>query len=188
MICSMPSLTSIYVLDGNAARQLLDVQRDTLLFIDTYATNTSAIFDFLNDNKSQLEKTHQTYIFFSSGHSPFFDSQDMMLRTGSTITISFSGPTSGNLILRLRHRSGPVDTALVVTTESSTFELPIPPSDTTHNITLHANPGSSGHLSFEPGTRNNLVIEISSNAAYAQYRLRDIQLLDEEERPYNPGS
>jgi hypothetical protein len=97
---------------------------------------------------------------------------------GNTIAVSFVGPSSGNLILRLKHCATGPDATLTVL--GTSFTLAIPESLTIDNISLHPISDSSSLLSFVPDTRNNLILR-----APLIYALRDIQLLDEGGSPYS---
>jgi hypothetical protein len=181
----MPHLTSIYT-DSNY-KYLGDIQRDTPLFIDKPGADVTA---FLEHNQSRFAETCCTFTYINNGSIPDTTVPAQLgLNSSATIAISFFGPTSGSLTLRLRHITDDPDATLVIDdlTGSHAFEFPVPSTLTVDDITLHPNPTPSSRITFERGTRNNLIIHVSS-VRYISYWLRDIQLLDEEGRPYNPSS
>jgi hypothetical protein len=111
----------------------------------------------------------------------------VVLGGGAVIVISFYGPVIGKLILRLRHRcyGNNPNTTLHISVKETTFQLehPIPNSLTTENIDLH--PSCSNDLSFEPNTRNDLIIRCAVGRTHdISYEIHDIQLLDEIGNPY----
>ena len=156
MIRDMPWVTTIYVQD---AKRLPDIQRDTPLCINDLYTQDIDFQTFLNDDP-RLASSQDTFIFF------YFT---------PTIAVSFVGPESGNLILKLSHSSAD---GAYLTVKGTSFQLAIPHSFTVDYITLYAHPSEPGHLSFERGTRNNLIIQVTRNNPY-DYDIHDIQLLDE---------
>jgi len=101
--------------------------------------------------------------------------------TVGAIAVSFVGPTSGNLMLRLRHRSRIDSTDLTVT--GTPFQLSLSSSLTVDDITLHASPSESDKPSFEPGVRSNLIINTTGS-----YSVYDIQLLDQKGYRYDAAS
>jgi hypothetical protein len=100
------------------------------------------------------------------------------------IAVSFVGPSSGSLILRLKHRIDEHNTTLVLTVlgHGTSFTLAIPKSLTFDDINLHPIGSLSSQLSFIPNTRNNLILH--SSPLQFSYRLNDLQLLDEGGSPY----
>ena len=155
-IRDLPWVTSIYVPN----RELLPtIDRTTPLFIDDY--DGQDINTFL-DNDSQLAHSQGTFIFIIPG----------------TIAVSFVGPTSGNLILRLTHRS---TTTLTVT--GASVQLSLSSLLTVDDITLHASPSESDKPSFEPGIRNNLIIQV-----VGWYSAHDIRLLDQSGNCHDAAS
>jgi hypothetical protein len=149
-IRDLPWVTSIRVPD----RQLLPaIARTTPLFI--YDENGPGIKPFL-ENDPQLAHSQATFFFV----------------TEDTIAVSFVGPTSGNLILRLTHRSIEGSTNLTVT--GTSFQLSLSSSLTVDHITLHAAPLDSDKPSFEPGIRNIMIIEVMG-----WYSVYDMRLLDQ---------
>jgi hypothetical protein len=173
-IRDLPSLNSVCVRDDDT--RLRDIQRDSPLFVTNNHTHIST---FLDNNQSRLAVTDRTFIFISNGGSLSHFSPTEIGLYRPTLAISFFGPSSGSLTLRLRHRSSHPDATLSVT-GFPTFKLPIPSSLTTHDITLHPHP--SKRLYFSPDSRNNLIIGVEDGS----YWLQDIQLLGETGHPYNP--
>ena len=161
-IRDMPWVTTIYVPDPE---RLPDIQRDTPLFINKLGGQEIGPFLY---NDSHLARSQGTFIFFC--FTP-------------TIAVSFVGPTSSNLILRLRHRATHPDTTLTV--EGTSFQLTIPSLLTSDDVTLHHSPSKPGQLFFNPGIRNNLIIQVVTTGTYV---FHDIQLLDEVGNRYDPAS
>jgi hypothetical protein len=160
MICDMPSsVISICVLDR---QRLPPIQRDTPLFIHDLDSHSLETF-LINDQS--LGRTCDTFVF-------------MQYINRWMIAVSFVGPSTGNLILRLNHRAHGPDTMLTVLRTS--FTLTIPESLTIDYINLHPIGSSSSQLSFIPNTRINLILRISRSL----YTLKDLQLLDEDGNPY----
>jgi hypothetical protein len=167
-IRDLPWVTSIRVPN----RELLPaIDRTTPLFIyDDYGPD---IEPFL-ENDPQLAHSHDTFTFLSKPLSS----------NRVSIAVSFVGPTSGNLILRLKHHSASSNATLEV--EGTSFQLSLSSSFNVDEITLHASPSQSDMPSFEPGIRNNLIIHlVFPTPSYAIY---GIQLLDYAKNPYNPAS
>ena len=153
-------VTSIWVL----GRDLLPaIDRSIPLFIDD--VRDPDIKTFL-ENDSQLAHSQGTFVFI----------------TRDAIAVSFVGPTSGHLVLRLKHRSIRESTSLKIT--GTSLQLSISSSLTIDDITLHATPSESDKPSFEPGIRNNLIIQVMRQS----YSIDDIQLLDQNENCYDPAS
>jgi hypothetical protein len=179
-IRDLPSLTSVF---ADEDTRLSDIQHDSPLLVGADDTNIST---FLHDNESRLAKTPHTFIFISNSGprgwaAPRFSSTEIGLMVPA-IAISFFGPSSRSLTLRLRHRSSRPDATLTVTGFPA-FKLPIPSSLTRHDIRLHAD--CSNRLSFTSNSRNNLIIQVEASWD-EPYWLQDIQLLDESGRPHNP--
>ena len=107
------------------------------------------------------------------------------LGNNARVLISFVAPTSGqSLILRLKH-SGSEDGPLEVTLGSTIIQLN-PSSNsllTFDDITLYPiqtpRPSESDHLSFEPGIRNEIVIQFGGTVKRHGNFLHDLELLDE---------
>jgi hypothetical protein len=185
-IRNLPSVTSIYVLDS---RQLPAIQRDTPLFINDY-DRSNKIETFLHDNQLRLARTRRTHVFIDTGdYYPSVDPARLKLWRGSKIAVSFFGPPSGTLVLKLTHssRDAAVTLSLILKEPcgSRTFEYPVPSSLTVTTVTLSSGP--SDHPPFVPNTRNNLIIEVTARV-WTSYVLQDIQLHDEAGNDYNPGS
>jgi hypothetical protein len=188
-IHNMPNLTSVY----SHSKRLGDIERGAPLFIDT---GDVAIEAFLEHNKSRFAETHRTFIYINSnrpdsrfgsvmtGHNP----TQLGLHPSTTIAISFFGPTSGSLTLRLRHHASTPNTTLIIgdMTGSPAFQLPVPSMLSVDHVTIHPN-SALGRINFKRGTRNNLIIQVSG-PPFQLYWLQDIQLLDEGGCPYNPSS
>ena len=135
----------------------------TPLFIDDFSDPD--IETFL-ENDSQLAYSRATFVFAIPG----------------TIAVSFVGPTSGNLILRLTYRSTEDSTNLTIT--GTSFQLSLSSSLTVDDITLHANHSESDKPSFEPGIRNSLIIQVPMWPS----SIYDIRLLDQRENCYGAAS
>jgi hypothetical protein len=164
-ISDLPSVTSILV---NDRQRLPPIQRDTPLFIDGKRPSQH-LETFLNNDKS-LARTRDTYVF-------------MQYANGWTIAVSFVGPPSGDLILRLKHRArGPGET---LTVRDTSFTLAIPESLTIDDINLHPIDESTSQLSFMRNTRNNLIFRVSGCDIYT---LQDLQLLSKDGNLYCPHS
>ncbi|KAF8805293.1 hypothetical protein BYT27DRAFT_7258398 [Phlegmacium glaucopus] len=108
------------------------------------------------------------------------------LGNNARVLISLVAPTSDkSLILRLKH-SGKNDGPLEVTLGSTIIQVnPSSKSSLTiDDITLHPipDPSESDHLSFEPGIRNDIVVQFSR--MYHGHFLHDIELLDEAGKHY----
>jgi hypothetical protein len=160
-ISDMPSVTSIEV---NDPQRLPPIHRDTPLFIDD--GHPQSLETFMTSEQS-LARTGDTYVFIKST----LDIQD--------IAVSFVSPSSGNLILRLKHYDDLTTTTLAVL--GTSFTLTVPESLTADDINLHAIDESNPLLSFTPNTRNNLILRISKSLYYT---LNDLQLLDEDGNEY----
>jgi hypothetical protein len=167
-ICNIPSIASIWVYDP---QRLPLIQRDTPLFIDGFYGSES-LETFLDNDQSPAHN-RDTYVFMSGLLS-------------NTMAVSFVGPSSGNLILRLQHRAGEPDITLTILGTSFTFS--IPESLTVDDINLHPIGNSSSQLSFTPDTRINVIIQTSSLSSSAGYTLQDLQVLDEDGNPYGQPS
>jgi hypothetical protein len=168
-ICDLPSsVTTIWV--QNRQLVLPPAQRDTPLFI--YYADSQSFETFLDiGNDQSLARTRDTYVFMDGVF-------------GDTIVVSFFGPPSGNLIVRLKHRAHEPDTTLTIL--GTSFTLTIPESLTTDYINLHPIGSSSSKLSFLPNTRNNLILQASKPRYIAN--LQDLRLLDEDGNPYGQPS
>ena len=172
-IRDLPSVISIGV---NNPRLLPPIPRNTPLFIDDdlYGFDddeaSESLQTFLNSDES-LARSHNTFVFIKSG-----------LRRVWTIAVSFIGPSSGDLILRLKHRTSDPDATLTVL--GTSFTLAIPHSLTIDDINLHPDGNSSSQLSFKHDERNNLIFQIPS----LSYSLHDVKLLDEDGNLYGQPS
>jgi hypothetical protein len=184
LIRNLPSATSICV---PHSRRLPAIQRDTPLFINDI-NGSNKIETFLHDNQSQLARTRRTHLFIDAGgYYPSVSPARLELWRGSKIAVSFFGPPSGTLVLKLTYssRNAAVTLSLILKEPcgSRTFEYPVPSSLTVTTVTL--SPGPSDHPPFVPNTRNNLIIEVTARGR-TNYVLQDIHLQDEAGNDYNP--
>ena len=160
MIRGLPWITSICV----SNRELIPaIDRRAPLFIHDFRHHD--IRTFLATDQ-QLAHSQGTFIFV----------------TPDTIAVSFVGPTSGNLILRLTHRSTTDSTDLILT--GTSFQLSLSSSLTVDDITLHPSPCEFDKPSFERGIRNNLIIEV----VRWSYSVDDIRLLDQRGNRYDAAA
>ena len=122
-----------------------------------------------------------------TGMIPSHESDD--LQGDGSIAVRFHGPSS-SLVLRLIHHCGPDGMAFKFASRETTSEtrLSIPGSDPgvfiSTNITLHPRvPSSEPQIEpiFVSHARNTLQVTWKDSPHYV---LRDIQLLDEAEEPY----
>ena len=116
------------------------------------------------------------------------DGSSFKLRTDAKFLISFVAPTSGQcLILRIKH-SGKEENLFEVTLGSTIIHLnPLSKSSfTIDDITLYPNtsPSEFDRLSFEPGIRNEIVIQFRGTVEEHGHVLHDVELLDEDGREY----
>jgi hypothetical protein len=183
LIRSIPSVTSI---DVPYSGRLPAIQRDTFLFINDDA-GSNKIDTFLHDNQSQFARTRRTHIFVDTGGSyPSIDLLGLGLSSGARIAVSFFGPSSGSLILKLTHSFlSPVTLILNQPQGPRIFEYPVSSSLSTTTITF--SPSPSEHLSFVPNNRNNLIIQVRKGRPQS-YVMNDIRLHDEAGNDYNPAS
>jgi hypothetical protein len=160
-ICDLRSVTSILV---HRLPRLPPIQRDAPLFIDAYDHSQSLETFLVNDQS--LARTRDTHVFMAG-------------MSGNTIAVSFVGPSSGNLILRLKHRATGPDMTLTVL--GTSFTLTIPESLTIDDINLYPTGNPSSQLTFMPDARNNLILRTPPKHIYG---LLDLQLLDENGNQY----
>lgn len=192
MFSKTPSLTSIYFYGVQHHKFTFKIPNNKLLFINDlshHGSNPMRMMNFLNNsyNQSQQEQTstYNTLIFMDTVAATIHGSE-LHLGAAAKIAIRFFGPESGALILKLIHRSvhvsGP-DPRLKVQTLPSIepFKFTIPSSLTIDEITLHPVSNSPYILSFTPGTQNILTITPMPSLTYG---IQDIQLLDEQKKPY----
>ncbi|KAF8804674.1 hypothetical protein BYT27DRAFT_6694882 [Phlegmacium glaucopus] len=181
-ICDLPWVTSISL--GWSGR-LPAIHRDPLFIKST----NNDLITFAKEIRLKLDSF--TYIFTDADGTNMY-SDPVRLGNGATVLISFVAPTSGeSLILRLKHSGKEVDASgpLEVTLGSTIIQLS-PPFDsplTIDEITLHPIPGpsESDHLLFEPGIRNDVVIQFRRSVEhYHSHFLHDIKLLDEAGQHY----
>jgi hypothetical protein len=181
------SVTSIYV-DGS--RRLPAIQRDTPLFINDN-DRSNDIETFLHDNQLQLARTRRTHLFIDTGdyYGPSVSPARLELRPRSKIAVSFFGPPSGTLVLKLTHRFYG-NAAMLILKESHgsrTFEYPVPSWHTFTTTAITLSPSPSDHPSFEPDTRNNLIIEVTVRDRNYM-GVQDIRLQDEAGDDYIAAS
>ncbi|KAF8799342.1 hypothetical protein BYT27DRAFT_7201879 [Phlegmacium glaucopus] len=144
------------------------------------------LITFAKEIRLKLD-SFSTYIFTDSGG---YDVRSDPGRIGgdAKVLISFVAPTSGqSLVLRLKH-SGKYDVPLEAMLGSTIIQLN-PSSEsslTIDDITLRPIPGpsESDHLSFEPGIRNDIVIQFRGIVGYHGHFLHDIELHDEDGKHY----
>jgi hypothetical protein len=186
LVHNLPSVSSIYV---SGSRRLPAIQRDTPLFInDNEPSNRIETFLPTKDNQSQLARTRHTHVFIDTGlFNPSVHPARLELWRGSKIAVSFFGPPSGNLVLKLTHSSRDAGVTLILKEPhgSRTFQYPVSSSLTVTTITLSF--GLSNHPFFVPNVRNNLLIKVTVGDR-GTYVLEDIQLHDEVGNNYNPAS
>ena len=160
----------------------LPVFHRDLLFIKS--TNDDLITYYAKKIRPKLDAC-STYIFTDAEGSDMYSLPDR-LGNNARVLVSFVAPTSGqSRILRLKH-SGEEDAPLEVTLGSTEIQLnPSPKSSLTiDDITLYPIqvPSESGHLSFEPGIRNDIFIRFTGTERRGMghdHFLHDIELLDE---------
>ena len=182
-ICDLPWVTSISL--GWCSHPPA-IPRRELLFI--HSANNDLI-TFAKDTRLKLDP-FSTYIFTDSGgHITSSLPDEEVLGHKSRILISFVAPIScQSLILRLKH-SGREDGPLEVTLRSTTIQLnPSSKSSLTiDDITLYPiqvpspSDSESDHLSFEPGIRNDIVIQFRETYKSHGHLLHDIDLLGMED-------
>ena len=147
------------------------------LFIKS--TNNDLI-TFAKKNRHKLDLS-STYIFIDAGGHDMYSLPDR-LGNNARVLISFLAPTSDqSLALRLKHSGKDNGPLLEVTLGSTKIQLnpPCESSLTIDDITLGpiCGPSESDNLSFEPGIRNDIVIQFRGTG-YGHF-LHDIELLDE---------
>jgi hypothetical protein len=182
IICDLPWVTSISRRSGTTLAWT--IHRD-LLFIGS--TNNDLVA-FAKEIRPKLDP-FSTYIFTDFVGFKF----DMPVQSGSLtnarVVISFVAPSGQSLVLRLKH-SGSQNGALEVTLGPTMIQLNSSSmSDsllTIDDITLHpmqdprTSESDSTGLSFEPGDRNDIIIDFFRSESYWRHsHLHDIELLDE---------
>ncbi|KAF8801703.1 hypothetical protein BYT27DRAFT_7261820 [Phlegmacium glaucopus] len=178
-ICDLPGVTSISNWSG--CLSAIHRARDPLFIKST----NNDLITFAKEIRLKLDP-FSTYTFMDADGSIMY-SDPVRLGNNARVLISFVAPTSGqSLILRLKH-SGKEDGPLEITLGSTIIQLN-PSSEsplTIDDITLHPIPGpsESDHLSFEPGIRNDIVVQFSG--MYHCHFLHDIELLDEAGNQYD---
>ena len=183
-ICDLPWVTSI---THYSRPHLPPIHRD-LLFIKS-TNNDSDLITFAKEIRLKLDP-FSTYVFTNAGYTDMHSISDKLGRN-ARVLISFVAPTSGkSLILRLKH-SGRERAPIEVTLGSTIIQLyPSFKSEsslTIDDITLCpiSGPSKSGHLSFEPGIRNDIFIQFRGGTIFLYgYRTHDhhflhnVELLD----------
>ena len=170
-ICDLPHVTSISI------EHLPAIHRDLLFMKST----DNDLITFANENRLKFDPI-STYIFTDAGNSDMYEDK---LANNARVLISFIAPTSGeSLILRLKHsQAGGEDGLLEVTLGSTIIQLnpPSKSSLTVDDITLYpiSSPSTSDHLSFEPGIRNDIVIQFREAGQWYGHLLHDLELLDD---------
>ena len=180
IIWDLPWVTSISFGYVSTLPAILPEGRDPL-FIQSANLNSDLI-TFAKETR--LKDPFSTYIFTDAGGNDMYQQPDR-LGNNARIIISFVAPASDeSLILRLKH-SGREDGPLEVTLGSTIIQLN-PSSNsslTIDDITLYPiqvpGPSESGHLLFEPGIRNDIVIQFGGTVERHGHYLHDIELLDE---------
>ncbi|KAF8799336.1 hypothetical protein BYT27DRAFT_6867385 [Phlegmacium glaucopus] len=178
-ICDLPWVTSI---SRGWSEPLPVIHRDSLFI----KSPNNDLITFAKETRLKLDSS-STYIFTDAvGFGMYYD--PVRLGGNSKVLITFVAPTSGqSLVLRLKH-SGKEDGPLEVTLGSTIIQLN-PSSEsslTIDDITLYSipSPSESDHLSFEPGIRNDIVIQFTEIVEYHGHFLNDIELLDEDGKHY----
>ena len=174
-IRDLPWVTSV----ASPIGRLPAIHRDPLFIKST----NNDLITFAKEVRLKLD-SFSTYIFTDAGDSDMYPLPDR-LGNNARVLISFVAPTSHqSLILRLKH-SGRDDGPLEVTLGSTTIQLN-PSSNsplTIDDITLYPIqvPGHSQSdlLSFEPGIRNDIVVQFRGTVEEHGHILHDIELLDE---------
>ena len=176
-ICDLPWVTSI----SHDSHYLPAIHRDPLFIKST----NNDLITFAKEIRPKLDP-FSTYIFMDAETSDI-RLQPNRLGINARFLISFVAPISGkSLILRLKH-SGGEDAPLEVTLGSTVIQLnPSSKSSLTiDDITLYPiqvpgpSASESDYLSFEPGIRNDIVIQFRGTVEDHSHILRDIELLDE---------
>jgi hypothetical protein len=194
-IRDLPWLTSISGGSRDPSSYSEIYRRYPLFIHRSHLSPSNDLIPFAEEIRPKLN-TFSTYIFTDAG---IFDISLVPLQPGSLgndvrVLISFVAPTSGqNLILRLKH-SGPEHSRPLLVTLGSTI-IEINPSTkssiTIDDITLYPiqdhgpSESESDRLSFEPGIRNDIVIQFRTvTTGRHGHILHDIELLDEDGLEY----
>jgi hypothetical protein len=143
------------------------------------------LITFAKEIRPELDP-FSTYIFTDAGSYDIGSTQGRLwdaLVNSARVLISFVGPTSGSLILRLIH-SGDEDAPLEITLGTTRIQLnpSTKSSFTTDDITLNPiqdrGPSKPDRLSFEQEIRNDIVIQFRGLWG-RHHLLHDIELLNE---------
>ena len=149
--------------------------------------------DLVTQNRPKLDSS-STYIFtVAVGYDILPDT----LTGDAKVLISFVAPTSGqSLILRLKHGGGGLRENIPLEFTLGKTIIQLNPSSKSHltrtidDIILSSisRPSESGHLLFEPETRNDIVIQFRRTVETGNngHSLYDIELLDEAGLEYRP--
>ena len=153
------------------------IHRD-LLFIKSIDND---LITFTKEIRPKLD-SFSTYIFTDAGSS---DITTVSLMNDARVLISFVAPTSGqSLTLRLKHSGRREDAPLECTLGTTMIQLnpsgKLRSTLTIDDITLYPH-SESGHLSFEPEIRNDIVVQFQRTVESRRkgHFLHDIELLDE---------
>ena len=186
-LCDLPWVTSI---SFRPQSTLSSIHHDLLLFIKS-ANLKNDLITFAKEIRHKLD-LFSTYIFTDAGVSDMMF-LDERLCNNARVLISFVAPTSGqSLILRLKHsgeENGPLEVTLGPTiiqfNPSSKSSLKIDDISLYSTIQVPS-PSGSDCLSFEPGIRNDVVIQFRGTVKRHGHYLHDIELLDEAGLEYMP--
>ena len=189
-ICDLPWVTSVsQQLSQDSFGHPLHlpaIHRDLLFIKSTNNLDDIDLITFAKENRLKMDP-FSTYIFTDAGGN---DMHSGKLGNNARVLISFVAPTLKSrqcLVLRLKH-SGRDDGPLEVTLLGSTIILnpseSLKSSLTIDDITLY-NPievpafQSDCSLSFEPGIRNDLIIQFRGTGERHRHYLHDVELFDE---------
>ena len=177
--------TSVTSISFGPLQTLPAIRRDPL-FVKSIHND---LITFAKEIRPKLDP-FSTYIFTDAEGSDISPSDKFV--NNARVLISFVAPASDqSLILRLKH-SGKEDGPLEVTLGSTSIQLN--PSSkslvTIDDMTLYptSSPSESDRLSFEPGVRNDIVIQFRGTAKKHGHILHDIELLDEDGQTWSGGS
>ena len=184
VIRNIPSCTSIHWFGPKSIPANIELPPN-ILSVSIYNGELSTEQqDTLERNRSQLTMSKRTTVEFSSmgvSHKTLFPASD-----GSSFTLRFFGPPSGNLTLRLIHRSRKKDQSLKVESQDFTHLIPHSDSFVLEDIPIVMQGDTpSPTITFIPGSPNTLTFIFMADD-YEIYYLRDIELLDENMSPYHP--
>ena len=169
-IRSMPLITSIHLVTRNERLAVMTcppiADNDHLLSITGDIVQSPEVKRVLARNKSHSK---QAVISLSGGMFPEFRRSGryaLQYFSGELAKISFFGPASGIILLRLVHYSDDPNTTVTIVQRKLTFSLLVPQrSWAIDDITLHG----------IPDERNELILWINTSS---DYFVRDIQVSD----------